>query len=197
MMYWFWAVQSHIWEHYPAHSKFRILEVGVFEAGNTFQLLETYPKAEVVSVDPNQPSRLERLQKDYGERFTFYQGTSLDYLGQCEDGFDVVLIDGDHNRYTVYNELKLLFEGQEQFPLVLLHDIHKPYGRKDFSYNPNTIPDGELNQDRGGVLSGVEDFIDEYTIEADWDSLRMFKLTLYRYGPGVGVLELLDTEGKP
>jgi hypothetical protein len=60
------------------------------------------------------------------------------------DGFDVVLIDGDHNWYTVFNELRLIEERCKElsrpFPFVMLHDIGWPYGRRDLYYDPGTIP---------------------------------------------------------
>lgn len=57
----------------------------------------------------------------------------------------MVLIDGDHNWYTVFNELKLIerqfAKVSRPFPLVMLHDIAWPYGRRDLYYDPLTIPD--------------------------------------------------------
>jgi hypothetical protein len=46
---------------------------------------------------------------------------------------DAALIDGDHNWYTVYNELRLLAEGARRhgtdLPVLTLHDVGWPYGR--------------------------------------------------------------------
>jgi len=58
--------------------------------------------------------------------------------------FDVVLIDGDHNWYTVYNELLLIEtlsrDAGQPLPLVFLHDVSWPYGRRDLYYDPESIP---------------------------------------------------------
>lgn len=54
-------------------------------------------------------------------------------------------IDGDHNWYTVFHELRLLEESARRagmlFPLVLLHDVEWPYARRDMYYEPSRIPD--------------------------------------------------------
>ena len=58
---------------------------------------------------------------------------SLDELPRLEK-MDAVIIDGDHNWYSVYNELKLLARQVEKggpFPLSFVHDVGWPYGRRD------------------------------------------------------------------
>ncbi len=56
--------------------------------------------------------------------------------------FDCILIDGDHNWYTVFNELRLIHERGLLRPggFVFLHDVDWPYGRRDLYYQPGTIP---------------------------------------------------------
>jgi hypothetical protein len=52
-------------------------------------------------------------------------------------------VDGDHNWYTVFNELKLIdaLAQKNQIPaLIYLHDISWPCGRRDMYYNPSQIP---------------------------------------------------------
>lgn len=56
---------------------------------------------------------------------------------------DAILIDGDHNWYTVYHELTTIERvmGEHGFPLVILHDVDWPYGRRDAYEDPGRIPD--------------------------------------------------------
>ena len=58
---------------------------------------------------------------------------------------DAALIDGDHNWYTVYHELRLLAEGAKRngtpLPVLILHDVLWPYGRRDLYYAPDQIPE--------------------------------------------------------
>ena len=189
MMYWFDTVKRHIQQHYPDKTTIKVLEIGVYHAANTKRLLEGLPFIELTSIDPAKHINVTTLQEEHPDRFTFIQNFSLNVLPDLTD-FDVVLIDGDHNRYTVYNELKTIHQTYDKFPLVILHDTNKPWGREDFTYNPSTIPEGMFGRQRQGVLSGVEDFVDEFTLETDppvW-----FRLTLYQYGPGLGVLEQME-----
>lgn len=66
--------------------------------------------------------------------------TALPVIGHAE----AVLIDGDHNWYTVSNELRLIARhaasAGRPFPLVALHDVGWPYGRRDLYYDPDTVP---------------------------------------------------------
>jgi hypothetical protein len=58
--------------------------------------------------------------------------------------FQVGLIDGDHNWYTVFNEFMLIAalsgNDPDRFPVLLFHDIGWPYGRRDLYYAPDRIP---------------------------------------------------------
>ena len=56
--------------------------------------------------------------------------------------FDCIVLDGDHNWYTVFNELRLIHERNLLRPggFVFLHDVDWPYGRRDLYYQPDTIP---------------------------------------------------------
>ncbi len=49
-------------------------------------------------------------ERQFAGRYYFHEALSLDVLPSLEP-MDAALIDGDHNWYTVYHELKLLAEG--------------------------------------------------------------------------------------
>ena len=77
----------------------------------------------------------------------------------------MVLIDGDHNWYTVLSELetieRLCDERGQGFPLVLLHDIGWPYGRRDLYYDPASIPEEHRKPyDKKGMLPGVPGLVE-------------------------------------
>jgi cephalosporin hydroxylase len=73
----------------------------------------------------------------------FHRERSLDALRRIGP-VDVALIDGDHNWYTVYNELCLLADtsraADRPLPVVVCHDVGWPYGRRDMYYEPGAIP---------------------------------------------------------
>ncbi len=90
--------------------------------------------------------------------FVFHKGRSLDVLRDVGP-VDVALIDGDHNWYTVHQELQLLQRTARSAgrptPLTLCHDASWPYGRRDAYYDPAAIP-AEYRQpwERAGILPG-------------------------------------------
>jgi hypothetical protein len=115
-------------------------EIGASLGENTAKLLETEP-ALVAVIDPC-------LDADLVERFrplrnvVVRRGLSLEVLPTLKEPFDCILIDGDHNWYTVYHELKLIQEHAllRQGGAIFLHDVAWPYGRRDMYYQPNLIP---------------------------------------------------------
>ena len=67
--------------------------------------------------------------------------TSHDAL-RCIPVPDAAVIDGDHNYYTVSEELRLIAEraGDGPLPLLLFHDVAWPHARRDDYYDPEMIP---------------------------------------------------------
>ncbi|MBP7114612.1 MAG: glycosyltransferase, partial [Candidatus Peribacteraceae bacterium] len=104
---------------------------------------------------------LERTWKDV---LTVHRAWSTDIVPTCQPP-DFVLIDGDHNWYTVYHELlaiEALAEQSGQFPVVLLHDVGWPYARRDSYVLPGRIPQ-EYRQPFaiGGVLPNTDRLISD------------------------------------
>lgn len=123
-----------------------IVEIGCERGHNTRKILEYCMRhgATLYAIDPLPDFDTNAWQEQYGERFVFFKSLSLNAISKI-NRFDVVLIDGDHNWYTVYNELKLIekqcLESGQYFPLIILHDISWPYGRRDQYCAPENIPE--------------------------------------------------------
>lgn len=123
-----------------------VVEIGSDQGKNTVRLLEFCKNNNAVlhAVDPLPKFDVDALKKQYGRHFVFHQSLSLNAIPRIKAA-DVFLIDGDHNWYTVFNELKLIEKGASDasrpFPVIMIHDIAWPYGRRDLYYNPETIPD--------------------------------------------------------
>lgn len=121
-----------------------IVEIGSLSGKIHFKLLD-YCKscnAQTITIDPKPLFDLQSLSAKYGDAADVLQMFSLEALPLIEK-YDLLLIDGDHNWYTVYNELKLverMAERSGQFPIVMLHDTQWPYGRRDMYYYPESIP---------------------------------------------------------
>src|SRR5947209_10315153 len=115
-----------------------VVEVGVGQGATTVKLLDFASSRDCVvhSIDPMPGARVDlaALEESYGAQFVFHRRPSLEVLPEIGE-MDVVLLDGDHNWYTVYNELRLLAaraadEGRS-LPLILVHDVDWPYDRRD------------------------------------------------------------------
>lgn len=123
----------------------RLLEIGVASGLTTAKVLEYCAAADAVlyAIDPAPQVDIDEWRQRHGERFVFHQALSLEIPGDIHD-IDVALIDGDHNRFTVFHELKLIEETALKNgavpPAIALHDVDWPYGRRDLYYDPNTIP---------------------------------------------------------
>jgi hypothetical protein len=137
-----------------------LLEIGSFEGENTALLL-TYCQdhgATLHAIDPLPRFDADEWAADAGGHFVFHRAKSLEVLRDLPVA-DVVLIDGDHNWYTVYHELRQIAEATDAagkpFPITLFHDIAWPYARRDLYYEPNDIPP-EFRQpyERKGILPG-------------------------------------------
>lgn len=134
---------------FDAYKPRRIVEVGSDHGDNTEKLLE-YAQANDAIVDVIDP--LPKYDADewcakWGDRLLYHKALSLNVLHKIEE-MDLVLIDGDHNWYTVRNELELIYKNTvkkgKRFPLILMHDVGWPYGRRDLYYDPSTIPPAYL-----------------------------------------------------
>lgn len=121
-----------------------IVEIGSLTGLTTVKLLDYCQSvgAKCISIDPAPQFNSEAFGAFYGEHFEMMELLSLDALPLI-DSCDMLLIDGDHNWYTVYHELKQaerIAKLQGKFPFTIFHDTQWPYGRRDMYYMPDTIP---------------------------------------------------------
>jgi hypothetical protein len=188
----------------------RILEIGA-EYGVSTQALLNYVRkvgGHLHCIDPVPGFDVAEYVAQHGGLLSFYEDTSLNAIPVIPE-VDVALVDGDHNWYTVYHELKAIEarhgHDPDKLPLILVHDIGWPYGRRDLYYDPATIPEefrqpyarrgmgpakrellpkGGLNADmynavmeggaRNGVLTGVEDYIKDSSLELEFLNLPLY-----------------------
>ncbi len=138
-----------------------IVEIGSESGKMTRRLLELARQsgATVHAVDPAPRFDVGACRVAFGRHFVFHRQPSLMAL-HAIDRFEAVLIDGDHNWYTVFHELGLLesrsAELGQPLPLVLVHDVGWPYGRRDLYYQPEVIPEAHRQPWSKGGLSLTE-----------------------------------------
>ena len=134
-----------------------IVEIGVGNGGNT-RLLAAFARrtgARVHSIDPFPWVDPHALVAEYHPHLTFHVARSLRVL-ELVGAADVALIDGDHNWYTVFHELMALRsisrDRGKRPPLVILHDVGWPYGRRDAYTDPELPEVGRQPSTVGGVF---------------------------------------------
>ena len=133
----------------------RIAEIGAF-AGDLTRLLLAWAEsrgAHVEAIDPAPQPSLEQLARE-SSALTLVREPSLQALTERELA-DAIVIDGDHNYYTVFHELTAIASrAGEPFPLLFFHDLCWPHGRRDDYFDPAAIPP-EYRQPLVGPGQGI------------------------------------------
>lgn len=114
---------------------------------------------------------------------------ALDEVAQI----DAWLIDGDHNWFTVYNELKRIEAAcrRDGKPLLaFLHDVGWPSGRRDMYYAPERIPAPfrHPHSAEGGALPGHPGLI----AHRGFRGMGHFSWAVHEGGPRNGVLTAVE-----
>ncbi len=122
----------------------RFVEIGALRGETTVKMLADLGEdAELHVIDPVPEFDPSVHERRFGGRYVFHRDLSLNVLEHI-GAMDVALIDGDHNWYTVYNECRQLAVAAEKdgkhLPVMVLHDVCFPYGRRDLYYAPEQIP---------------------------------------------------------
>ena len=127
----------------------RLLEIGAFEGDLTVELLD-WAKGKGVAietVDPVPPPKLVEREAEHPE-LVLHRRLSHEVLADLDELPDAIVLDGDHNHFTLSGELRLIGEladrvGEGRFPLLLFHDVGWPHARRDTYYDVDRIPEDE------------------------------------------------------
>lgn len=213
-MWRFWS--SHIEPIMRAAAPRRVMEIGADDGYNTRRLLafcrETGAKADIV--DPAPSHRLQDAIDAYPAECVYHKLPSLEAIPNAAPP-DVVLLDGDHNWRTVYEEFRTLYERAQREnalpPIIMFHDAAWPYARRDMYYSPDRIEqeyrhdyaykgivpkvseltEGGLNAHfanathEGGARNGVLTAAENFI--AEWPQKIHFRLLPFFNGMGVTV----------
>jgi Methyltransferase domain len=119
-----------------------VIEVGAY-AGDLTRLLLDWAApsgAEIWAIDPSPQPALVRLVEERAD-LKLVRETSHEALRHVPRP-GAAIIDGDHNYYTVAEELRLVTDGVPgaELPLLLFHDVAWPHARRDNYFMPDGIP---------------------------------------------------------
>ncbi len=136
-----------------------VAEVGAF-AGDLTRVLTAWATgsgAHVLAIDPAPQPGLVTLAEAQPE-LELIRETSLAALPELPMP-DAFVIDGDHNYFTVSEELRLIGERAPgaALPLLLFHDVCWPHGRRDDYFDAEQIPESyrhPMAGDAGGIFPG-------------------------------------------
>jgi hypothetical protein len=168
-----------------------LLEIGADFGWNTRNILDYCRRtgAHVDVVDPAPRPELQGVLAQYDEEFTYFPMKSVDAIPVISTP-DVALIDGDHNWYTVFTELTLLFERASRLcvepPIVFSHDVGWPYARRDMYYDPDDLkPELRHPYAYRGIVPGSSELV-------EGGMNGMLANALHEGGPQNGVLTAIE-----
>lgn len=170
-----------------------IVEIGA-EFGGTTPLLAEHARANggaLTSIDPA-PKQEFLDWAAANPHVRHLAAASLEVIDGCEQ-VDAWVIDGDHNWYTVFHELKAIDAvcRRDGKPLLaFLHDVAWPWARRDSYYAPERIPpefrqpydyDGGVTLGRANLLPG-----------GGFRGLGQYAAAISEGGPRNGVLTAVE-----
>lgn len=165
-----------------------VLEIGAYQGELTVELLDWAKDsgAKIAGVDPVPPEPLEKLAAERPE-LELIREVSLDVL-KTRDFDDAIIIDGDHNYFTLNSELEIIGERAPgaSMPLLMFHDVCWPHARRDTYYAPERIPEEHrqpLAHDAG--IAPGEAGISEWGLPFVWAAAE-------EGGPGNGTLTAIE-----
>jgi cephalosporin hydroxylase len=169
----------------------RVVEIGALRGETTVQMLDGLSAdVELHVIDPLPLFDPAEHEQRFPGRYFFHRDISHNVLPSLPP-VDVALVDGDHNWYTVFHELEMLSgtarAAGEPLPVLILHDVGWPYGRRDLYYEPSRIP-AEFRQPyrQKGMDPNLKKLWDEGGMNATLHNAEM------PGGPRNGVMTALD-----
>jgi hypothetical protein len=120
-----------------------VVEVGADRGDFTAELLAWGERGgrRVTAIDPEPAPELLKLVERRPE-LNLIRQPSPEALEEALPA-GAIILDGDHNYWTLSGELRAIAERSEgaDLPLLLLHDIGWPHSRRDTYYAPDRVPE--------------------------------------------------------
>lgn len=168
-----------------------ICEIGV-EKGLFTELLLHFCSLNNCSYSGIDPSLDESFIAERSrDGIVFYRERSLPALERLK-AHDVYFIDGDHNYFTVKNELRLILQHCNHWPLIFLHDVCWPWGRRDQYCAPELIPAEHRHPCSAELIVVPGDGALQQTGFCGKESDYEYAAALHEGGPCNGVLTAVE-----
>lgn len=147
----------------------RILEIGIEYGNITIPMLTSllregkdfYYYGIDIELKNNVKEFVSSLNND---QIHLIEKNSLIQLPKMQDTFDLVLVDGDHNYYTVSNELKYITNMIHDKSIVICDDYHSIYDFYDYWYSRhvfNLKATRKIQTLKKGVVPAIEGWAQE------------------------------------
>lgn len=151
----------------------KILEIGVDRGQTTFpiihHLMMMKKKFTMDSVDVLIRDEVKVIATYFGlsenQRLNLIQGNSLEFLPRTDSKYQLIFLDGDHNYYTVSQELELLTVNNVLGDsIIIIDDYHGRWSNKDLFYSTKSEYDEVMGTtkpvetEKHGVAPAVDDF---------------------------------------
>ena len=157
---------------------FNIIEIGIGFGATLIPLLTSLSKLPVkldifgvdVLISDDLRRTLENIQLLDDQKLTLLCENSLTVLPRLVEEnkkFDVMLIDGDHNYYTVSHELSYIerLVNFDDDPIIVLDDYSTKWATKDLwyssrlGYEKNEIVSKVVSTEKHGVKTAIDEFV--------------------------------------
>jgi SAM-dependent methyltransferase len=153
-----------------------ILEIGVDVGQTLLPILNTYTLARApfrytgldIRKDENLSGILTQCLLLEGQNIKYEQVNSLEWLPKCQEKFDLILIDGDHNYFTVIEELKHMDRLLAPNGVIICDDYQwSKWSKEDLYYATRDSHEGlteatePVETEKHGVRAAIDDFLSE------------------------------------
>ena len=176
----------------------RILEVGLDKGMTTVPLIAFLTRAKesytFVGIDVLLQEHLkiilQHIDNSQNQKILLYEESSLSVLPKLVEAsqkFDVVLLDGDHNYYTVSNELQYLENIVDENGIVIIDDYAGRWSNSDLwysekeGYENSSSATKKIDTEKHGVKPAVDEFLEN---NPNWKSTVLMSgepIVLFRH----------------
>jgi predicted O-methyltransferase YrrM len=155
----------------------KILEIGTDKGVSfislAYFLARTKPLFSIYGIDIFIREEFELMARNIdlteGQDIKIYRGNSLQILPTLWEEFDIILLDGDHNYFTISKELEILENlVNKDNSIIIIDDYFGRWSEKDLFYstkdeyaNIDTATQ-MVNTEKHGVKAAVDDHIAKF-----------------------------------